>query len=541
MSAPLSLAWASTPVMVSREPGSQGGRFRIDRSEVLVGRDPTCDVVLSQPTVSRRHARFIWDGVSLVVEDLRSSGGTFVNGARVERAVAPPGSILRLGPLVEFVLEEGSASTPLALATKRETGEQEVKHLQVLLEVARALNSATVIDEVIEIVLGAAVRIMRAEQGCVVLLGADGKPKTVAAYPLGARDATWGEQSTLLERAVKERRTIFTGDELSPSESMIMRGANMAVATPLMVARRPIGAPEDASFAATVEVIGGIVVERRLAGKVFAREDLAVLESVAADAASAIDSAKLYREAREKAKIDYEMSLARTIQSALLRHADEVPFAETFVYSQAARIVGGDLYNTTLRPDGGLGLALGDVSGKGISAALIMAMVQGLLSVLHELDHPVREFPVVLNRNLNRYSTGNRFVTLAVGAVYPDGRLEVANAAHCPVLVLKAGGGEVVIDPHGPMLGILPDAEWSATAVTLDPGDTLVFVSDGITESFSPKGEEFGLDGVLKVARARASESPETVGRAVLDAATAHRAGREAGDDVTLLVLRFRG
>lgn len=527
--------------MVSREPGGQGGRYRIDRPELLVGRDPSCDVVLSQPTVSRRHVRFTWDGATLMVEDLRSSGGTFVNGMRVERGVVPPGSLLRLGPLVEFVLEEGSASTPLALAAKKETGEQEVKHLQVLLEVARALNAATVIDEVLEIVLGAAVRIMRAEQGCVVLLGPDGKPKTVAAYPLGARDATWGEQSTLLERAIKERRTVFTGEDMSPSESMIMRGTTMAVATPLMVARRPIGAPEDASFAATVEVIGGIVVERRLAGRVFAREDLAVLESVAADAASAIDSANLYREAREKAKIDHEMSLARTIQSGLLRQPEEVPFAEIFVHSHAARIVGGDLYNTTLRPDGALGVALGDVSGKGISAALIMAMVQGHLGVLHELGHPIGEFPVVLNRNLNRYSTGNRFVTLAVGAVYPDGKLELANAAHCPVVLLRAGGGEVTIEPGGPMLGILPGANWQAECCQLGPGDILVLVSDGITESFSPRGEEFGLEGVTRVARARAAESPETLGRAVLDAAAAHRAGREATDDVTLLVLRYRG
>jgi phosphoserine phosphatase RsbU/P len=375
----------------------------------------------------------------------------------------------------------------------------------------------------------------------VVLVGGDGKPKTVAAYPLGARDTTWGEQSTLLERAVKERRTVLTGEDLSPSESMIMRGATMAVATPLMVARRPIGAAEDASFAATVEVIGGIVVERRQLSRSFAREDLAVLESVAADAASAIDSASLYREAREKAKIDHEMSLARTIQGALLCQPEEVEFAEVFVYSQAARIVGGDLYHSLLRPDGGLGVAIGDVSGKGISAALIMAMVQGLLGVLHELGQPIPEFPSVLNRNLNRYNTGNRFVTLAVGAVYPDGRLELVNAAHCQALVVRAAGGEVILEPGGPMLGILPSSSWSSDTVTLVRGDTLVLVSDGVTESFSPRGEEFGIEGVLKVARARAAESPETLGRAVLDAASSHRAGREATDDVTLLVLRYRG
>ena len=112
-------------------------------------------------------------------------------------------------------------------------------------------------------------------------------------------------------------------------------------------------------------------------------------------------------------------------------------FAETFVFSQSARIVGGDLIHTLVRPDGGLALAVGDVSGKGISAALIMAMVQGLLGVLHELGQQVGELPAVINRNLNRYGVGHRYVTLAAGVLFPDGRFELTNAGHAPVSILR--------------------------------------------------------------------------------------------------------
>ncbi|MCU0292196.1 MAG: SpoIIE family protein phosphatase [Thermoanaerobaculaceae bacterium] len=531
--------WPTMPSLLPRDPSLAGRRLRIDRPVSVLGRDPSSDIVVSHPTVSRRHAKLEWDGEQLMVEDMGSSGGTFVNGARVQRERLMPGDTLRLGPSIEYSVGVGTASTPLALAAKRETGEEEVKHLQVLLDTARALNAATVLDEVQEIVLQAAVRIMKADRGSVVLFDSAGRLRTAAVVPHDLSDAGWAEQSSLLERAVKERRTVCTGEEISPSQSMILRGAAMAVATPLMVARRPVGAPEDASFVAGLEVIGGVVVERLSRGKAFSRNDIAVLESVAADTASAIDSARLYREAREKAKIDHEMGLARSIQGALLRKPEVVEFAETYAFSQSARAVGGDLVHTMVRSDGGLALAVGDVSGKGISAALIMAMVQGFLGVLHELGLQVGELPAIINRNLSRYSVGHRFITLAAGVLFPDGRFQLTNAGHAPVSILRQDGRVDTIEPHGPMLGLLDGVTWSWEEVQLRPGEVVVMVSDGLTESFSAQGEEFGLDRVQTILKAQTDRTPMKVGQSLLDAATRHRGGREASDDVTLLALRY--
>ncbi|HPC82831.1 MAG TPA: SpoIIE family protein phosphatase [Thermoanaerobaculaceae bacterium] len=533
-------AWPTQPSLLPRDPSLAGRRLRVDRPVLLLGRDPASDIVISHPTVSRRHARLEWDGKQLTVEDLGSSGGTFVNGTRVQRERLAPGDVLRLGPSIEYSVGVGTASTPLALAAKRETGEEEVKHLQVLLDVARALNAATVLDEVQEIVLQAAVRIMKADRGSVVLFDSLGKLRAAAVFPHDIPDGSWAEHSSLLERAVRERRTVCTGEDMSPSQSMILRGAAMAVATPLMVARRPLGAPEDASFVAGLEVIGGVLVERLTRGHPFSRNDLAVLESVASDTASAIDSARLYREAREKAKIDHEMGLARSIQAALLRKPEVVTFAETYAFSQSARAVGGDLIHTMVRSDGGLALAVGDVSGKGISAALIMAMVQGFLGVLHEVGLAVGELPGVINRNLSRYSVGNRYVTLAAGVLHADGRLQVTNAGHAPVSILRGDGAIETVNPHGPMLGLLDGVSWEWEEVRLQPGDVVVMISDGLTESFSPGGEEFGVEGVQAVLGKQEDRSPMKVGQALLDAAARHRAGREASDDVTLLVVRFR-
>jgi sigma-B regulation protein RsbU (phosphoserine phosphatase) len=508
---------------------------------VRLGRDPACDVVVPEATVSRRHAELKWDGQELAVDDLGSSGGTFINDVRVQHAVVQPGDVLRLGPRTEYQIRPDDASTPLEIAAERTGGEEGVKHLQMLLDVARALNAATVLEEVVQIVLQSAVRLVKADRGCVILIEPDGSRRTVACHPPDLGKTAWAERSSLFERAIKERRIVSAGLELSPSTTMVARGAAMAVASPLVVTRRPMGRAEDASFVASVDVIGGILVERDKAGRPFGREELAVLESVTAEAAIAIDSARLYREAREKAKIDYEMSLARTIQMALLRTPPETPFAEVFAFSQAARSVGGDLYHGMLRDDGSLAVALGDVSGKGVGAALLMAMAQGLLGLLNELGHPIDQMLPALNRNLLQYNPGNRFLTLGLGILQADGTLSLGNAGHCPLAVLRSDGTVELVSPQGPILGLLPAAKWGVATVRLAKGDAIVLYSDGISESFSPRGEEFGVEGVQRTLAGLGGRNAEVVGRALLEAAAAYRAGREADDDVTLLVLRFRG
>jgi phosphoserine phosphatase RsbU/P len=528
-------------VLVSRND-ALGPKVEIGKDALRLGRDPGCDVVVSEATVSRRHARIFWDGEELVVEDLNSSGGTFLNGLKVQRAVVKPGDVLRLGPRTEFVIEEEAPSTTLGVAIQKEGEEQGgVKHLQVLLDVARALNAATVLEEVLEIVLQAAVRLTKADRGYVVLVEGGSKRSALAVYPRGLADSAWGEKSTLLDRSIRERRTLQTGGMVDLSTSMVGRGVGMAVAAPLLVARRPIGPSADASFIATVEAIGGILVERQAAGAAFSREELGVFESLASDAAVAVDSARLYREAREKAKIEHEMELARTIQAALLKEPPLVPFAEISAYSQPARSVGGDLYHSVVRDDGALGVALGDVSGKGVAAALIMAMMQGLLGMLNDIGRQLEDFPVQLNRTLQQYNPGNRFLTLATGVLTPGGQFTLVNAGHCPVAVVRTDGSVELIKSHGPVLGLLPFARWGSGTVMLQHGDMVVMYSDGIAESFSPSGEEFGTEGVEKAVAALAGRDAKTVAHGLLEAAASFRQGREAEDDVTILAMRYTG
>ena len=135
----------------------------------------------------------------------------------------------------------------------------------------------------------------------------------------------------------------------------------------------------------------------------------------------------------------------------------------------------------------------------------------------------------------------DRFLTLALGLLQADGTMSLGNAGHCPLMVLRANGSVELVPPHGPILGLLPAAKWGVAGVQLAKGDSVVFYSDGISESFSPTSEEFGVEGVQRTLAGLAGKDAEAVGRALLEAAATHRAGREADDDVTLMVLRYRG
>jgi len=516
-------------------------RLRIAGERVLVGRDPGCELVIADPTVSRRHA-YLWveDG-QLVVEDAGSSGGTYVNGVRIERQVVLPGDSLRFGVRAAYSVEIDGASSALGRAALA-AGADTFRHLNMLLDVARTLNSTTVLSEVLEVVLQAAVRLVSADQGCVVLRDEQGQRRMAAVYPANLSETSWGEESTLLDRAMAERRTITAEQGTDPDMSAIARGFTSAVATPLLVARRHLGTGgRDSSFAARGEVLGGILLERRGVATSFRSEELAVFESLAADAAVAIDSARLYRESRAKARIEHEMELARTIQRALLQQPPGTDFCDVCALSAAARTVGGDLYHGFLRGDGTMAVAVGDVAGKGVAAALIMAMAQGLLAMLHDLGVPLDELAHALNRSLARFNPGNRFLTLATALIAPDGRAEVLNAGHCPVAVLRRSGELELVPPGGPILGILEGVEWGTSGLRLGRGDALVLYSDGIVESFAPDGGMFGEEGVRRALLARAGLPPRAIAEGLMIAASNHRHGGDPQDDVTILVARYRG
>ncbi len=506
--------------------------------QLVIGRDPQSHVVLSEPSVSRRHAQLLLRDDEVLLEDLNSAVGTFVNDQRVQLQVLQDGDRVRFGRRVEFEVVSDASST--LLDGPVEDARTGVRHLQELLDVARQLNSAAVLPEVLGAVLRSAIRIMRAESGVLALSGPDDRLDVVLRLPVKAAADVAHDELQLLTDAVRQRRTVASQAMLETMTGVLTGLRPDMVATPLMVARRAMG-DEHASFIGRFDALGALLVSRPARTQAVPPEELAIFESLAADAAMAIDSARLYRDARAKAKIEHEMALAKDIQASLLQAPPEVAFCTTWARTESAASVGGDLYQGVSRPDGGLALALGDVAGKGVAASLIMALATGMLKLLHEMGHPLAEILPLLHGQLLNYSPGNKYLTLAASVVYPDGRVLLANAGHCPPAVVRHFGHVSLIDSGGPVLGLLPFGDWTPIEVRLEPGDALVIYSDGISESVSPGGEDFGARGVAQTLERLAGRPAAEMAQGLLAAAEEFRQGRAADDDVSLLVMRYEG
>lgn len=505
---------------------------------LIIGRDPQSGVVLSEPSVSRRHAQLVRRDDALILEDLGSAVGTFVNDERVTAQVLNDGDRVRFGRQVQFEVVAEAIATLLESSGGDEKGTG-VRQLQELLDVARQLNSAAVLPEVLTAVLRSAIRIMRADSGVLALLGPDQSFETVLRLPRNASPSVAQEELDLLKQATRGRRTIASQ---AMHETLIGAVSNMRpdmVAAPLVVPRRALA--EDASFIGRLDVVGALLVSRPASTKVLPREEIAIFESLAADAAMAIDSARLYKEARQKARFEHEMALAKDIQAALLQPPPDVPFATTFARTESAASVGGDLYQGVVRPDGSLGLSLGDVAGKGVAASLIMAMATGMLRLLHELGHALSDVLPTLHQQLLHYSPGNKYLTLGAAVLHADGRLELANAGHCPPALVRHTGEVTMLDSGGPVLGLLPFGTWNVETLKLEPGDALVIYSDGVSESTSATGDDFGSKGVSQTLATVAGRPPAEMAQALLDASVAFRDGRRASDDVSLLVVQYKG
>ena len=449
---------------------------------IVIGRDPLSGVVLSEPSVSRRHAQLVRREDALVLEDLGSAVGTYVNDQRVTAQILSDGDRVRFGRQVQFEVVSETIATLLESAglDDRSTG---VRHLQELLDVARQLNSAAVLPEVLAAVL-------RSRSGSCAPRAARWPSSTpirswnwCCACPSWRRPPVAQQELDLLRQAVKGHRTITSQ---AMHETLIAASTSARpdmVATPLMVARRALA--DDSSFIGRLDAVGALLVSRPASTQVVPREEIAIFESLAADAAMAIDSARLYKEARAKAKYEHEMTLAKDIQAALLQAPPMVPYASTFAQTESAASVGGDLYQGVTRPDGSLALALGDVSGKGVGASLIMALATGMLRLLHDLGQPLSQILPTLHNQLLNYSPGNKYLTLGATVLYPDGRLELANAGHCAPALVRRSGEVTMLDSGGPVLGLLPFGTWDVETLQLEPGDALVIYSDGVSESTS--------------------------------------------------------
>ena len=272
----------------------------------------------------------------------------------------------------------------------------------------------------------------------------------------------------------------------------------------------------------------------------FGERDLEFLAAISEHMAIAMENATLHLAVVEKNRMERELQLGREIQSRLLPAPPcDIAGVELAAQSVPCYEVGGDYYDFIEFPEGDLGLVIGDVSGKGVSAALIMSSIQAALRIAAPIEYDLPSLMVRLNALLYRMASGRKYVTFFFGRYTPDtGELHYVNAGHCPPLLVHANGIVEPVPSTGRPIGILPEAEYEEGALLVPEGGTLFLYTDGLTEAANPEEEEFGMPRLRAVAAETAKLGVEDAARQMLEAVHAFERGAHVTDDKTLVVFR---
>jgi serine phosphatase RsbU (regulator of sigma subunit) len=271
----------------------------------------------------------------------------------------------------------------------------------------------------------------------------------------------------------------------------------------------------------------------------FTKDDLSLLTVMANTAAIRIENARLAEIEAVERIMTRELSQAAVIQrGALPSEAPRIPGVDLAGYNAACRTVGGDYYDFFPYSDGRVALALGDVSGKGMPASLMMMALHARVQVLAEDPGDLGAFMTRLNKATCHKCPSNRFITFFFCILEPGGALSFANAGHNPPIVVRASGEAEMLEGGGPPLGILAMASYAEEKTQLGSGDLLVLYSDGVTECLNGQEDEFGEERFIEVLRQHRDKPSAAIADAVTEALLDFAAGAPPADDITLVVAK---
>jgi phosphoserine phosphatase RsbU/P len=531
--------------------GNEQRTINLDHTPFTVGRKIDKDLVIPDPRVSRDHALIASENGQFYVVDQGSKHGTFVNGERVQRKTLERNDRLEFGvrdvAYVIFHPQNATSNTAREFLSQISgiqisTDTTDLEKLTLFLEAARKLNTTGVLDEILVTLLEATLKLTRAERGYVFMRSEDGNLQLAAgrnskSEPL-LDDKTISH--SILDDALKSNSEFVITDT---SQSLDLAGRHSIVAYDLRTViciplRKPlVQATRDAQVAAPTssgEVMGALYVDSRFASRDISGVSNDILRAIATEAASLIENARLVQAEEAARRYQQELSIAASIQQRLMAVTiPEVPFAKLAGRNISCKEIGGDFFDA-VNTEEGLAVVLADVSGKGVSAALIASQLQGMIYSELSAGMPLREIVTTVNRFFTHKHIGEKYATLIIARVRRDGELEYVNCGHVPPLLVC--NHEVMRPPHGNLpVGLLSDANYESDHCSLHPGDRLILVTDGVTEAENARGDFFE-DSRLEAVAAKSSTLED-----IFSAVANFCGGTPLSDDCTVVELVYTG
>ncbi len=493
------------------------------------------------------------------IEDRGQAGGLFVNRDPVTTGrVLCDGDQIRLGGDDECQLVFRAPVKPqqpengftrlysTSIAPQSGDSHQELNRLSLLLEATSLLHSQLPLEAIFATTLDHAISIMHADRAMLLEPDANGLTVKVARgrNNQDLQPEKMNPSRTVIRQAVEQRSAVINEDILladtnvQTAESVVLQLLRSAVVIPLYHLPHGSGAAHT-DPAAGGELLGVVYLDSKRASA-FSTLDRQILDVLGAQAASILDNARLMQRERERQRLEQELSIARQIQQALVPQGiTDFPHVDITAIYRPCHEVGGDYFDLFPMPDGRTAILIADVAGKGLGAALLTTMLRGALSGLTAGSQPVKVFEH-LNRFLCERPVVGRYATMFFGLLAPDGAFEYVRAGHPSPLLLRQGAVSELYNDGSFPIGLVEEASYTAERIQLEPDDTLVLFTDGVTEAEDKDRNLFEVERLIEVLTQHCGCSLDTIEQCIVGAVEKFAHGANQSDDITLLLARYR-
>ena len=532
----------------------------ITGSPFLIGRgDETGNhLPLDDPRISRQCAAIVSDAKGCILEDRGYRRGLFVNGKKVDHYLLGHGDVITFGleGSYEIVFRakaaEKSVESMMTLiggitGTGIEAPSTGLGKLNLLLEATSLLHSDLPLESVIGTMLDHAIAITQADRGLLLEADASGTLRVrLARGKGGVVLPTEGPapSQTALRQAMAKQSCVITEDlsladqSLQAAQSIVSQSLRAVVAIPLYSVSRA-GSVGSGIQSAPGQFLGLVYLDSRRP-TAFSKLDRQILDALAVQAASILDNARLVERERQRQRMEQELNIARDIQQALLpRGFRDYPYLSVTGTNTPCHAVGGDYFDVFPMGEDRTAFLVADVSGKGLGAALVTTMLQGALSGMTSGSDPVVVFNH-MNRFLCEHAEVGRYATMFFGILSRDGQLVFFNAGHPSPLIIREGKVMELYTKGSLPVGLVPEAEFIADTVNLQPSDTLILFSDGVTEAEDPEENQFGVPRLCELLAGHEDTPLDELKQIILDAVDSFCRGAAQLDDITVLIARYR-
>jgi sigma-B regulation protein RsbU (phosphoserine phosphatase) len=547
---------------ITSDPGSgvfpsliyvQGNEQRsivMNRTPFSVGRKVDKDLVIPDPRVSRDHALIVAENGDFFVVDQGSKHGTYVNGERVQRQKLQRNDRVEFGvrdvAYVIFSPQHATSNTAREFLSQISgiqisTETTDLEKLTLFLEAARKLNTIGVLDEILVTLVDTTLKLIRAERGYVFLKDEEGNLR-LAAGRNSKGEALLDDKTishSILDEALKSNSEFLFTDtsqslDLAVRQSIVAYDLRTVICMPLRKPQVQTTREAPGVSANTQEVTGALYLDSRFASRDISSVSHDILRVIATEAASLIENARLVQAEEASRRYQQELAIAASIQQRLMAVTiPEVPYAKMRGRNLSCKEIGGDFFDV-VNTDDGLAVVLADVSGKGVSAAVLASTLQGMVYAHLHARMPLTDIMTSVNRFFTQKHLGEKYATVIITKVRRDGELEYVNCGHVPPLLVS--GDQVMRPQHGNLpVGLLADAQYESDRVRLKPGDRFILVTDGVTEAENAHGEFYDNERLEAVA----AKTPTL--EDIFASVSAFCEGNPLGDDCTVVELLYTG